>query len=157
MASIQWNYKATDDIVKVEVWDIVDKGKKRKKLDGLKLGSGGANLEAVEESIEPVLDAEFVDVYKGTHGVVFIFDVTKMWTFEYIDRELPKVPAHIPGKKFRHNGDLNNVNSVRFRSINKVRCVCYSDPETKFLWEGIAILVKFVGFCIGCDQNGDRM
>jgi hypothetical protein len=40
-----------------------------------------------------------VDVYKGTHGVVFIFDVTKMWTFEYIDRELPKVPAHIPGKK----------------------------------------------------------
>ena len=130
MASIQWNYKATDDIVKVEVWDIVDKGKKRKKLDGLKLGSGGANLVAVEESIEPVLDAEFVDVYKGTHGVVFIFDVTKMWTFEYIDRELPKVPAHIPGKKFRHNVVLNNVNSVRFRSINKVRCVYYSDPET---------------------------
>ena len=130
MASIQWNYKATDDIVKVEVWDIVDKGKKRKKLDGLKLGSGSANLEAVEESIEPVLDAEFVDVYKGTHGVVFIFDVTKMWTFEYIDRELPKVPAHIPGKKFRHNVVLNNVNSVRFRSINKVRCVYYSDPET---------------------------
>ncbi len=74
----------------------MDKGKKRKKLDGLKLGSTVATDG--DEIIEPVLDAEFVDVYKGTHGVVFIFDVTKMWTFEYIDRELPKVPAHIPGE-----------------------------------------------------------
>lgn len=99
VASIQWNYKAADDIVKVEVWDIVDKGKKRKQLDGLKVNNTNSKIpndKHMEAMTEVALDAEFVDVYKGTHGVVFMFDVTKIWTFEYIQRELPKVPPHIP-------------------------------------------------------------
>ena len=74
MASIQWNYKATDDVVKVEVWDVVDKGKKKKPLEGLKLNT---NTMALPE--EPALDAEFLNVYKGTHGVILMFDITKQW------------------------------------------------------------------------------
>ncbi|XP_032162487.1 rab-like protein 6 isoform X2 [Mustela erminea] len=42
------------------------------------------------------LDAEFLDVYKNCHGVVMMFDITKQWTFNYILRELPKVPTHVP-------------------------------------------------------------
>ena len=42
------------------------------------------------------LDASFVDVYQGAHGVVFLFDVTKMWTWEYVAREVEKVPTSIP-------------------------------------------------------------
>lgn len=92
VTSIQWNYKATDDIVKVEVWDVVDKGRRRKKLESLKMDN--SQSENVIE--EPALDAEFLDVYKGTNGVIIMMDITKSWTFDYVQRELPKIPSHIP-------------------------------------------------------------
>ncbi|XP_071820918.1 rab-like protein 6 isoform X2 [Apostichopus japonicus] len=91
VASIQWGYKATDDIVKVEVWDVVDKGKTKKYTESLKLGN-----DALEADDQPCLDASFLNVYKGTHGVVMMLDVTKHWTWQYVERELPNVPQHIP-------------------------------------------------------------
>nr|XP_048678806.1 rab-like protein 6 isoform X5 [Caretta caretta] len=91
VTSIHWNYKTTDDIVKVEVWDVVDKGKCKKRGDGLKLENDPQEAES-----ELALDAEFLDVYKNCNGVVMMFDITKQWTFNYILRELPKVPTHVP-------------------------------------------------------------
>ena len=72
VASIQWSFKATEDIVKVEVWDVVDKGKARSWGTGLKVST-----EFLAKA--PALDAEFLDVYKGTHGVILMMDVTKSW------------------------------------------------------------------------------
>ncbi|CAL8248371.1 unnamed protein product [Merluccius merluccius] len=88
--SIHWNYKTTDDVVKVEVWDVVDKGKGKKRGENLKLEN------ETPESDEVALDAEFLDVYKNCNGVIMMFDITKQWTFNYILRELPKVPTHVP-------------------------------------------------------------
>ncbi len=56
MANIQWKYRLTEDIVKVEVWDIVDKGKPKK--------SGALKIDQDREQ-EMCLDASFLDVYKG--------------------------------------------------------------------------------------------
>ncbi|XP_063289053.1 rab-like protein 6 isoform X1 [Pelobates fuscus] len=92
VTSIHWNYKTTDDIVKVEVWDVVDKGKCKKRGEGsLKLEN-----EPQEGDGDMALDAEFLDVYKNCNGVIMMFDITKQWTFSYIMRELPKVPNHVP-------------------------------------------------------------
>ncbi|XP_055080145.1 rab-like protein 6 isoform X1 [Periophthalmus magnuspinnatus] len=96
--SIHWNYKTTDDVVKVEVWDVVDKGQKYPLPEG-KGKKRGDNLKLEnepQESDEVALDAEFLDVYKNCNGVIMMFDITKQWTFNYIMRELPKVPTHVP-------------------------------------------------------------
>uniref|UniRef100_A0A8C2EXZ5 RAB, member RAS oncogene family-like 6b n=1 Tax=Cyprinus carpio TaxID=7962 RepID=A0A8C2EXZ5_CYPCA len=91
VTSIHWNYKTTDDVVKVEVWDVVDKGKGKKRGETLKLEN-----EPQETDSELALDAEFLDVYKNCNGVILMFDITKQWTYNYILRELPKVPTHVP-------------------------------------------------------------
>ncbi|XP_072529758.1 rab-like protein 6 isoform X2 [Salminus brasiliensis] len=91
VTSIHWNYKTTDDVVKVEVWDVVDKGKGKRRGENLKLEN-----EPQESETEMALDAEFLDVYKNCNGVIMMFDITKQWTFNYILRELPKVPTHVP-------------------------------------------------------------
>jgi hypothetical protein len=101
VASINWSYKNTEDIVKVEVWDVVDVAKKRVKIEGLKTADSGPGLS-------PGLDAEFLDVYQvvswscltilrqGTHGVIMMLDITKAWTMDYIRKEAERVPVHIP-------------------------------------------------------------
>ena len=41
-------------------------------------------------------DEPIIHRHQGAHGVIFLFDVTKAWTFEYVTREVSRVPAHIP-------------------------------------------------------------
>jgi len=57
VASIQWNYKATDDVVKVEVWDVVDKGRKKKKTEGLKLATNQVNRT------HEITDMEILEIF----------------------------------------------------------------------------------------------
>ena len=121
VTSIQWNYKATDDIVKVEVWDVVDKGKKRAQLSGLKLADSNPKIPNIEQ---PALDAEFVDVFKGAHGVIIMFDVTKAWTFDYVKREAPKVPKQIPLLIL-----ANFIDQAHHRCVSRAQVIGYIEDE----------------------------
>ncbi|KAL0484901.1 Rab-like protein [Acrasis kona] len=53
-AHIHWNYKASDDVVVVEVWDVVDKGKERKRSssNGLKFSYSPTELNQDDLSDE---------------------------------------------------------------------------------------------------------
>lgn len=105
VASIQWSFKATEDIVKVEVWDVVDRGKARTRQSGLKLIS---NVTPAAITEAPALDAEFIDVYKGTHGVILMMDITKNWTFDYVSKELSKIPSDIPVLLLGNHCDMSH-------------------------------------------------
>lgn len=106
VASIQWSFKATEDIVKVEVWDVVDRGKARARPTGLKISSGAPVPET------PALDAEFLDVYKGTHGVILMMDITKNWTFDYVCKEIAKIPSDIPVLLLGNHCDMAHHRAV---------------------------------------------
>ncbi|XP_066935347.1 rab-like protein 6 [Clytia hemisphaerica] len=111
VANVNWNYQGNGDVVKTEVWDIVDKSKKKRTPSGsLKITNDDTESEVKESNpIDGIaLDAEFIDVYKGTHGVFLTLDMTKAWTWQYVQRELTKIPLHIPVlilANFRDMGD----------------------------------------------------
>ncbi|KAI8429786.1 hypothetical protein MSG28_000325 [Choristoneura fumiferana] len=89
-------YVPTDQI-QVEVWEVVDKGRTKKKSPlGLKLENQSAAVTQDEAYETPVLDATFLDVYKNATGVILMLDITKPWTFEYVVKELSRVPADLP-------------------------------------------------------------
>uniref|UniRef100_H3GGN8 GTP-binding protein Parf n=1 Tax=Phytophthora ramorum TaxID=164328 RepID=H3GGN8_PHYRM len=43
-----------------------------------------------------IVDASTVDVYHEAHGVIFLLDITRWDTLEYVKQQLDNVPVHIP-------------------------------------------------------------
>ncbi|XP_041783940.1 rab-like protein 6 [Anopheles merus] len=149
VASIQWSFKATDDVVKVEVWDVVDRGKSKQKSTNLKLTTAGAGAEPDI----PVLDAEFLDVYKGTHCVVMVMDITKAWTFDYVCRELPKVPTDIPVLLLGNHCDMGHHRVITAEQVHgfvetasqeRKAEIVYGDSSMRNGF-GLRLLHKFFG------------
>eukprot|EP00063_Salmo_salar_P024698 XP_013999533.1 PREDICTED: rab-like protein 6 isoform X2 [Salmo salar] len=128
VSSIHWNYKTTDDVVKVEVWDVVDKGKGKKRGEMLKTEN-----EPQENETEMALDAEFLDVYKNCNGVIMMFDITKQWTFDYIVRELPKVPTHVPVCVLGNQRDMGEHRVILPDDTREFLCHLNRPPGSSYI------------------------
>ncbi|XP_011345711.1 rab-like protein 6 isoform X3 [Ooceraea biroi] len=103
---------------------------------------------------EPALDAEFLDVYKGTNGVIIVMDITKSWTFDYVQRELPKIPSHIPVIVLGNHCDMSHhrtvtadhvtyfIDSLHERTAQVIQLVRYAESSMRNGF-GLKLLHKF--------------
>lgn len=97
----------SNDIVKIEVWDVVDKAHNKNKSSeskGIKLEHKTSETDVAsptaplppssehEADDSMGLDASTVNVYRNTHGAILLFDTTKPWTFDYVNKKLENVP-----------------------------------------------------------------
>ncbi|CAH8566803.1 unnamed protein product [Schistosoma turkestanicum] len=119
LANIHWNHQNSQSVIKVEVWDVVDRGKPRSSVSkGFKLfnkltkGPPGINISGPAGKIEPCLDASFINVYKGAHGVILMMDMTKSSTFDYVCRELVQIPSKLPVLIMSNFHDLQDQRKI---------------------------------------------
>ena len=89
VAHVDWA-SDTEDTVKLEVWDVVDRAK------GPASPSLALEHHGPPGAAAPAADAESVDVVRGAHAVVFLIDRRKRWTFEYVERALAQLPDALP-------------------------------------------------------------
>ena len=63
-----------------------------------------------------------------------MFDVTKSWTFDYVKREAPKVPKHIPVLILANFIDQAHHRSIsRSQAIGKFQFVLHDFYSLKFI------------------------
>lgn len=191
VTSIDWNYKATDAIVKIDLWETVDSASRKSvNFVDLKLeneingdtnntnpvnnAAAASALDANDQSKVPQVVrgqtnssttptktkvtitttklhpnggahnndlpsfipdsarqslaelSENLDVYRGCNAVLLVMDMTKSWTFKYIQNELPKIPKHIPVLVIGNHRDQGHHRTV---SSEQVKAFIEAQPR----------------------------
>ncbi|CAN0386353.1 unnamed protein product, partial [Ectocarpus sp. 12 AP-2014] len=100
-----WVYRGSRDVVKVEVWDVVDKGLAQA---GKNRVPEGEDLEDVVAGLPPdhgsgeggrslaVLDAGVVNVYQGASAIIFMVDPYRPETLGKVEKGLAEAPVDLP-------------------------------------------------------------
>ncbi|KAF9347684.1 Rab-like protein 6 [Mortierella sp. NVP85] len=97
----------TNDIIKVEVWDVVDKAAQPTnpkassnptalKIDNIPTSPTKAKSVELAPHAGFSLDASTIDVYRNTDGVILVYNSSKPWTFDYAVKALSEIPVSMP-------------------------------------------------------------
>ncbi|CAI2169945.1 16886_t:CDS:2, partial [Funneliformis geosporum] len=147
VANIQWNYNQTNDVIKVEIWDVVDKGinpasiSKRPNLSdgtGLKIENDQvASTSPVQQATELspdqlTLDAATINVYRNTHGIILLFDITKTWTFDYAIKELKSIPRNMAVLLLGNFSDLSSQRAIPQSQVYQAIADCNRIRVTEY-------------------------
>ena len=107
---LDWSSERSPDVVKVEAWDVVDADLTRsaRNPSGLAFSHHSSPGENGPRSPRTVAT---LDVWRGAHAAVCLFDPRKRWTFAYAQRLLLEAPAHIPVLILANFADLLDANA----------------------------------------------
>ncbi|KAI9496281.1 hypothetical protein BDB00DRAFT_953234 [Zychaea mexicana] len=142
VANIPWQYKDSNDVIKVEVWDVVDKAHNKTPSTtdtGIKLEHNAptatpkSQQEVQQEASSSTaadlgLDASTVNVYRNSHAALFVFDITKPWTFDYVNNELPNVPESISVLVL---GNFSDKSAERVVSLEEIHATLYQHNQER--------------------------
>lgn len=160
-ATINWQFRTnSEESVKCEVWDVVDRGFDPSQengngphedgheanpfqADAVKTGLAASTSSAMAAAtaaaaavasagnmsgthMVATVDASTIDVYHESHGVIFLLDVTKWDTLEYVKQELANVPVHIPTLVLGNFRDCGNQRKIFKEDIHEL---LYGNPD----------------------------
>lgn len=184
VTSIDWSYKATDDVVKIDLWETVDSASKKNvnfvdlKLENNNIDESSKNssVNDVHQTIDnstipsskviitstelyprsngsnnhnvtsPIPESarqslaelsENFDVYKGANAVLLMMDMTKTWTFKYVQNELPRIPKHIPVLVIANHRDQGH-----HRTISPIQVKTFLDSQTREPGDGVLMYTE---------------
>lgn len=79
--------------------------------------------------VGPKLDGDHVDVYKGCHAAVIVFDITREETWEHAQATLAGVPRKIPVLLLANFRDLGADRVVPLEDIARVAAVASKERD----------------------------
>jgi len=137
-AHVNWKHKSdATSVVKVEVWDVVDKSKDNE-LDVDKYGERAAYYLKTGAGVGSVgqVDADMIDVFRGANAMVITSNPQQRKTFDYIKDVLsdPRIAPETPIAILANFRDLV-TDENRQVSREEYAALVQVDPRHRFVFE----------------------